>query len=730
MDRDLSRSRAILIGNATYQHPGIPDLHAAGTCVEAIEQLLTGELCGWPAERVTTLVDLAAPHELASRVVDAVQGVEDVLLVYYVGHGLRTGEGQLALALGQTDPHPELRAHTGMLYESLAKILRGCRATTKLVILDCCHAELGNKAHYVFQSADLADAYPVDGLYFIGASAQDKSAKAPLDGPLTYFTDALITVVNEGIPHRPAVLRLDQIFLELRARLLRANLPEPVESGTRGAHQFPFARNAAAAESHLDPEEELALLRRQLAEAQASRRMHKRRLARRAPANETASPPAVLAPPEPASSLSKPSDAAGGAWKARQSPNTPSGDEVDTRAAQAAEPSEATPALGLEHATDLLAPGTMGNVHGIDPVTSQEPSAAAAQATRKRGWTRRRVLISGLAGFGAAGISTGLYLTRTTWPANLIAEMTPTEGSVTSMVFSMDGKTLASCHSINGSVSLWDMDSYQQITALSTDWAYGASLALSPNGKILAGCGYTKEIQLWEMASHQNIATLTRPSPAKIQAVAFSSDGRTLASGDDSGAILLWDVATRQVANIISVGPTSAPATVGSLAFSPDGKKLVSASNDETGEHPHLYVWDAATQSAQTIAELIGHTANITGVTFNVDGTLASCSPLDQTVRLWDLTTEKQTAILQYSAAFRFPNYVAFSPDGKTVAGAGDGSSADNHTGGAVLWDVASHRRIATFTFDAPGDAAVAFSPDKRSLATAANGKIQIWKLP
>ena len=200
MDRDLSRSRAILIGNAGYRPAGIPDLLAARGCVNAMRELLTGPLCGWPAERVTTLVDLDTSSELASRVVDVLGDVEDVLLLYSVGHGLRTGEGQLALAVGQTDPHPELRAHTGMLYENLAKILRGCRAATKLVILDCCHAELGNKANYLFQSADIADAYPVDGLYFIGASARDKQAKTPLDGELTYFTDALISVVNSRIP--------------------------------------------------------------------------------------------------------------------------------------------------------------------------------------------------------------------------------------------------------------------------------------------------------------------------------------------------------------------------------------------------------------------------------------------------------------------------------------------------------------------------------------------------
>src|SRR5271154_2230035 len=247
MDRDLVRARAVLIGNATYQETGIEDLPAGRGCGKAMAELLAGELCGWPADRITTLVDVAAPHELARRVIAAVRDAEDVLVVYYVGHGLSTRNGRLALALGETDPDPEALPHTAMLYENLADIMRGCRAATKLVILDCCHAELGGKANDVFLGTDVAEAYPVDGLYFIGASKKYEKARSPVGGELTYFTQALVDVVRSGVPGLPAELRLDQIFLALRARLTGAGLPEPVESGIRGARQFPFARNAATA---------------------------------------------------------------------------------------------------------------------------------------------------------------------------------------------------------------------------------------------------------------------------------------------------------------------------------------------------------------------------------------------------------------------------------------------------------------------------------------------------
>ncbi len=245
-DRGLSRSRAILIGNSRYRDPRLDDLPAV-SCVRKMGELLVDDLCGWPKDRIESLVDIAAPHELARRIAEAIKDAQDVVLLYYVGHGLRTTKGQLALAVGDSDSDPTLRSHTAILYENVADILRGCPAATKLVILDCCHAELGNKANYVFQSGDdMAEAYPVDGLYFIGASRALEKAKTPVGGDLTYFTRAFLDTVRDGIPGAPPMLRLDQIFVKLRSRLVRSNLPEPVESGTRGAHQYPFARNAAA----------------------------------------------------------------------------------------------------------------------------------------------------------------------------------------------------------------------------------------------------------------------------------------------------------------------------------------------------------------------------------------------------------------------------------------------------------------------------------------------------
>src|ERR1700733_13753675 len=108
MDRDMSRSRAILISNAVFTDAMIEDLPAAAGCAPAMQALLTSELCGWPADRVEMLENVAAPSGGARRLIELTKGIQDVLLLYYVGHGMRIPNGQLALALRDTSFDPEL----------------------------------------------------------------------------------------------------------------------------------------------------------------------------------------------------------------------------------------------------------------------------------------------------------------------------------------------------------------------------------------------------------------------------------------------------------------------------------------------------------------------------------------------------------------------------------------------------------------------------------------------
>ena len=244
------------------------------------------------------------------------------------------------------------------------------------------------------------------------------------------------------------------------------------------------------------------------------------------------------------------------------------------------------------------------------------------------------------------------------------------------------------------------------IAVLTSDGGAVTSVAFSTDGRTLATGNADGTTRLWDMASHRQIAALTGPT-GPVDSVAFSPDGRTLATGNTDGTARLWDMATRrQIAAL--TGPTGA---VSSVAFSPDGKTLATGGADAT-----VRLWDVATHR-QSGSLLTGPTAPVSSVAFSPDGaTLASWQ------RQWRLVVGRAhpcNCLTSPTSAARLTghagavNSVAFSPDGKTLAaGSGDGT--------VQLWDMATQQQIATLTRHHGTVTSVAFSPDGTTLAAAA----------
>ncbi|MEV4551045.1 WD40 repeat domain-containing serine/threonine protein kinase [Nonomuraea wenchangensis] len=267
-----------------------------------------------------------------------------------------------------------------------------------------------------------------------------------------------------------------------------------------------------------------------------------------------------------------------------------------------------------------------------------------------------------------------------------------------------------------GTLRLWDPATGRPVTQpLTGHTGTVFRMAFSPDGRLLASGSMDATVRLWDTATGGLVGEPLTGHTGIVEDVAFSPDGRLLASGSVDTTARLWDAATGRPVGEPLTGHTN---TVVGVAFSPDGRLLATTSMDTT-----VRLWDPAT-GRPVGKPLTGHTGHVLRVAFSPDGRLLATSSRDWTARLWDPATGRPVGKPLTGHTGNVWD-VAFSPDSSLL-----GTHSEDNT--ALLWDLATGRLVGRpLTAPANGHVGAVCSLDGLLVVATMDehGTVQLWDL-
>ena len=185
-------------------------------------------------------------------------------------------------------------------------------------------------------------------------------------------------------------------------------------------------------------------------------------------------------------------------------------------------------------------------------------------------------------------------------------------------------------------MEVWDAQTGRLVSTLGAHHRTIRGLAFSPDGRHLASVSGDSQMKLWDATRFGEAQEARRTVPVWVSQLsfnpAFSRDGRRLVAGGGKNTVSIWDVQTGEEFQSF-VGHSG---DVCAAAFSPDGRWVASAGEDTT-----VKVWDSCT--GRLVRSFRGHTRLVTSVAFSPDGRLLLSGSRDGTVRVWDLTHPDRT---------------------------------------------------------------------------------------
>ncbi|MBW4595641.1 MAG: hypothetical protein KME46_22720 [Brasilonema angustatum HA4187-MV1] len=233
------------------------------------------------------------------------------------------------------------------------------------------------------------------------------------------------------------------------------------------------------------------------------------------------------------------------------------------------------------------------------------------------------------------------------------------------------------------------------------------SVAFSPDGKFLATGDMNGEIRLYQVADWKQLFTY-KGHADWVTSIAFSPDSRILASGSDDQTIKLWNVTTGECLKILRGHEKG----IWSIAFNSNGQALVSGGDDKT-----IKMWDVGT--GQCLKTLQGHNNMVRAVIFSPDDQMLVSGSVDKTLKLWDVCTGQCFRTLQGHDEAIWS--ATLSSDGRILA-----SASSDQT--VRLWDVDTGQCLMTLQGHSGWLWSVAFNPNGQTLASGSwDQTVKLW---
>jgi WD40 repeat protein/DNA-binding SARP family transcriptional activator len=271
--------------------------------------------------------------------------------------------------------------------------------------------------------------------------------------------------------------------------------------------------------------------------------------------------------------------------------------------------------------------------------------------------------------------------------------------------YSPDGRRLASIGA-DGFVRVWDVATGERLLELADQPGdYGVDVAYSPDGRLLATTLLGKLI-VWDVGTGEQVLKMPGTITGDVDRVDFSPDGTRLAIANLDGRPAIVDLASGAIAYTLEGHETTTEA----VSYSPDGRWLATGDNNGV-----VMVWDNATRREVATFE---HKGRIHAVAFSPDGQRLATAGEDGKLTVWDIPDEKMLLSLPTSSGLYD---VTFMPDGLRVAGT-------HQDGATTVWDATTGQLLLTFAGHGSTVISVSAAPDNRHITSSGyDGTLRIW---